>query len=98
MGKRSQSSLLPFSPSVDRWTEEHYWLYTLAEFALGNRKELTPEEKKDVAFAEEVERMAESGEPGWLDKIEEYMSSGEDLNSIEFDDSFLEEIELGLES
>lgn len=87
---------MPFAPNIGRWTEEHYWLYTLVELALGNRKELTPDEKKDIAFAEEIEKMAEEGDSSWLDKIEEYMSSGEDLDSMEFGESFIEEIEMGL--
>jgi len=65
-----------------RWTDSHYSLFTLVELVLGNRKELSPEEAEDEKFAEDVDSMIDSGEPGWLHKV---MDHFDDLDSLDED-------------
>lgn len=89
----SSSFLLPFSPSIDRWTEEHYQIYSLVELQLGNRKEVTEDEKEEIRVAEEVDSMIESGDPNWLDKVEEYFSQGYNVEDIPIDENFVDQIE-----
>lgn len=94
-GKQGASSsyLVPFSPDLDRWTEDHYYLYSLIELSLGNRKEVTKEERKEVETAEEIDKMIESGDPNWLQKVEEYFSEGYNIDQIPIDNDFVEEVE-----
>lgn len=61
-------------------------MYSFVELVLGNREELSPEDKEDLEFAEEVEELIDSGDPDWLSKVEEYMNSGHDLDSIPLND------------
>lgn len=89
----SSNSLLPFSPSVDRWTQEHYDIYSLIELQVGNRKEVTPEEQQEISAAQEIDSMLESGDPDWLQKVEEYFSEGYNIEEIPIDENFLNEIE-----
>lgn len=49
-----------------------------------------------MQFAEEVEKLAESGDPDWLKKIEEYMNSDGDIDNIKIDDNFVKMVEKGL--
>ena len=53
---------------------------------LGNREEVSKEDQEDIQFAETIEELAESGDPNWLQKVEEYMNSGMDLDSLPIDD------------
>lgn len=92
-GRTSPARLLPFAPELEEWTEEHYQIYTLVELSVGNRKEVTPEEAKDAAFAEKIEQMVEAGEPGWLEEIEKYMDGGSDIDDLIIDESMVERIE-----
>ena len=91
-GQESPSAgfLIPYAPPLDRWTEDHYLLFTLVELALGNRKELTPEEAADEELAAEVEGMIDSGEPGWLQKVMEHF---DDLDDLTLDDDLFREID-----
>lgn len=82
--------MVPFAPPVQDWTEEHYTIFGLVELALGNRKEVTKEEREDIEFAEQVEQLIDSGDPDWLSKVEEYMKSGASLDDIPFDDMYTE--------
>jgi len=89
----SSNFLLPFSPSLDRWTDDHYAIYSIVELVLGNRKEVTPEDQKDMAKADEIEDMIDSGDPDWLKKVEEYFSEGYNIDEIPIDENFVREIE-----
>lgn len=89
----SPSFLLPFSPSIDRWTDDHYAIYSLIELQLGNRKEVDPEEQKEIKKADEIEELIESGDPEWLKKVEEYFSEGYNIDEIPIDEKFIKEVE-----
>jgi len=89
----SSTFLLPFSPSIDRWTEEHYSIYSLVELQLGNRKEVTEEEKKDLKVIEEIDDLIESGDPDWLQKVEQYFNEGYNIDEIPITNEFISEIE-----
>lgn len=89
----SSNTLLPFASSVDEWTEEHYDIYTLVEMAIGNRKEVTPEEAKEIAFGDKLEQMAQSGDSRWLELIEEYMASDGDIDDLLVDEAMVKGIE-----
>lgn len=54
----------------------------MIELILGNREEVSQEDREDMQFAETIEELAESGDPNWLQKVEEYMNSGMDLDSM----------------
>jgi len=86
-------SLLPFSPSIDRWTDDHYTIYSLVELELGNRKEVPPEEQAEINKAQEIDELIESGDPDWLQKVEEYFSEGYNIDDIPIDENFVGEIE-----
>lgn len=79
---------MPFAPPISEWTEEHYTVFSLVELILGNYQELAPEERKDVEFAEEVESLIDSGDPNWLQKVEEYMEGGHSLEDIPLEDMY----------
>ena len=81
--------MLPFSPALDRWTEEHYLIYSLVELQLGNRKEVSKEEREEMAVAQEVDKLIESGDPNWLKKVEEYFEEGYNINEIPIDNNFI---------
>lgn len=85
--------LLPFSPPIDRWTEDHYQIYSLVELQLGNRKEVTPEEAKEQKVAEEVDELITSGDPNWLQKVEEYFNEGYNIDDIPIDQDFVDQVE-----
>ena len=53
---------------------------------MGNREELSDEDKEDIQFAQHVEELIDDGDPNWLDKVEQYMNSGYDLDSMPLDD------------
>ena len=89
----SSSMLLPFSPSIDRWTENHYAVYSIVELVLGNRKEVSKEEQEELQKAEEIDQLIESGDPNWLQKVEEYFNEGYNIEEIPIDEDFLDEIE-----
>jgi hypothetical protein len=78
--------LIPYAPPIDEWTDEHYNVYSLVELVLGNREELSDEDKEDIHFAQHVEELIDDGDPNWLDKVEQYMNSGYDLDSMPLDD------------
>jgi hypothetical protein len=78
---------------MDRWTEEHYAIYSLAELELGNRKEVTPEEREEMSKAQEIDELIDSGDPNWLQKVEEYFSEGYNIDEIPIDENFINEIE-----
>jgi hypothetical protein len=90
---KPSSFLLPFSPSIDRWTEDHYAVYSLVELTLGNRKEVTKQEREEIKVAEEVDALIESGDPNWLQKVEEYFNEGYNIDEIPIDQNFIDEIE-----
>lgn len=77
---------MPYAPSVENWTEEHYTVFGLIELVLGNREEVSKEDQEDMQFAEKIEELAGSGDPNWLQKVEEYMNSGMDLDNLPIDD------------
>lgn len=77
---------------MDRWTEEQYNIYSLVELVRGNRKELTPEDRKDIELAEKAESLIESGDPEWLSKIEAMLSE-QGIEGVNIDDELLEEID-----
>lgn len=85
--------MLPFSPSVDRWTEDHYSIYSLVELQLGNRKEVKPEDQADISKAQEIDELIESGDPDWLKKVEEYFNEGYNIDEIPIGEDFIKEIE-----
>lgn len=89
---KPSSFLLPFSPSIDRWTEEHYSIYSLIELSLGNRKEVSKQEKEELKIAEEVDSLIESGDPNWLAKVEEYFNEGYNIDEIPIDQDFIDKI------
>lgn len=89
----SSNSLIPFAPSIDRWTQEHYDIYSLIELQLGNRKEVTPGEQQEISMAQEIDELIESGDPNWLRKVEDYFSEGYNIDEIPIDENFLSEIE-----
>lgn len=65
----------------------------MIELVFGNRKEVTPEEQEEIAKADEIENLIESGDPNWLQKVEEYFSEGYNIEDIPIDEKFLGEIE-----
>ena len=87
------TTLLPFSPSIDRWTEDHYAVYSLVELQLGNRKEVPPEEQEELQKAQEIDELIESGDPDWLQKVEEYFSEGYNIDDIPIDENFVNAVE-----
>jgi hypothetical protein len=89
----TQTFLLPFSPALDRWTDDHYAIYSIVELQLGNRKEVKPEEREEIKKADEIDKMIESGDPDWLKKVEEYFSDGYDIDNIPIDEDFVDRIE-----
>jgi len=89
----SPNFLLPFAPTLDRWTDDHYAIYSILELILGNRKEVTPEDQKDMSKANEIDELIESGDPNWLQKVEEYFSEGYNIDEIPIDENFVEKIE-----
>jgi hypothetical protein len=89
----TQTFLLPFSPSLDRWTDDHYSIYSLVELQLGNRKEVSQSDREDMQKVEEIDKLIESGDPDWLKKVEEYFSEGYDINEIPIDEDFVDRIE-----
>lgn len=60
---------------------------------MGNRKEVTPEEREEIAKADEIESLIESGDPDWLQKVEEYFAEGYNIDEIPIDENFVNEIE-----
>lgn len=90
MGTQS-FGVLPLSPDIDRWTEEHYYLYGLVEFVLGNRKEVTPEDLKDMEIAQKADELVESGDPDWLQKVQELMGE-EGFSDFDIDNELFSEI------
>jgi hypothetical protein len=85
--------LIPFAPSLDRWTDDHYAIYSIIELILGNRKEVTPQEQQEIAKADEIEELIESGDPDWLKKVEEYFAEGYNIDEIPIDENFVKKIE-----
>lgn len=90
LGKRKKG-VLPFAPPIDRWTDDHYSLYGLVELALGNRKELSKEEVKEMDIARQAEELVDSGDPNWLSKIQELME-GEGFGDLNIKEDLFEEI------
>lgn len=88
----SPSFLLPFSPNIDRWTDEHYGVYSILELVLGNRKEVTPEEREELSKAKEIDSLIESGDPDWLSKVEEYFNEGYNIDEIPITKEFVDNI------
>ena len=86
-----ESKKLPLSPSVDRWTEDHYSIYSLVELALGNRKEITREEAAEIEVATKAEQLIESGDPDWLVKVQVLMAES-GLEDLEIDEKLFSEI------
>lgn len=91
LGER-KTGTLPFSPPIDRWTEDHYSLFGLVELSLGNRKEVTPEERREMEVAEMAEGLAESGDPNWLQKVQQLISE-DGFENLVIDDALMAEIE-----
>lgn len=92
-GGGASGFLLPYAPSLDRWTDEHYRIFTYVELKLGNRKELSPEEQKDVDFIADIEEDVEQGKENWLEKVENYFDSGYDIDDIPIDEQFVIQVE-----
>ena len=91
LGKRKKG-VLPFAPSIDGWTDDHYNMFSLVELALGNRKELSKSEAKEIEIAEKAEALIESGDPGWLEKIQELMRE-ENFEDLDIDDVLFNDID-----
>ena len=89
----SKPSVLPYAPDVDRWTDDHFELFSLFELASGNRKELTKEEKHEMATAQLAEELLESGDPDWLKKVESFLEEGGDFESLDIDIDTLADID-----
>ena len=77
--------MIPYSPPISEWTDEHYNIYSLVELVLGNREEISEADREDMQFAENIENLIDEGDPNWLEKVEEYMNSGYDLDSLPLD-------------
>lgn len=83
---------MPYAPDPDGWTEEHYTIYTAVELALGNRKEITPTERKEMAVLAEADERIAAGDPNWLDAVRDFLGDG-DIDDFEVDDEFFQEID-----
>lgn len=83
----SKRAVLPFAPDIGGWTDDHYEIYSLVEYALGNRKELSKEEMKEVQAGNLAEELLESGDPDWLKKALEFIDDGGDLDAFEIDEA-----------
>jgi hypothetical protein len=66
----------------------------LIELNLGNRKEVKPDDQDEINKANEIDELIESGDPNWLQKVEEYFSEGYNIDEIPIDENFVNEIEL----
>lgn len=71
---------LPFAPE-DRslWTDDQFGLEVLKEVAIGNLRELTPEEIHANEISTKLEDRIKSGDEDWLERtLEEMHSQGFD--------------------
>lgn len=92
MGGTTVHATLPFAPDLDRWTDDHYEIYSLVELVLGNREELTPEDRRDLKIAQTADELIDSGDPDWLKKITEMMNE-EGFENLDIDKEILSEID-----
>jgi len=91
--ERQGGNLVPYAPSLSRWTDDHYAIFTLIELELGNRKELTPEEKEEEEFAQDIDDIMNSGDPNWLKKVQEKFGDDGNLDNLVIDEDFLKDID-----
>lgn len=64
----------------------------MIELAVGNRREISKEEAEEIAMAEEAEKVLESGDPNWLEKVKELMGES-DFDDLDISDEMLHAIE-----
>lgn len=89
---RKDGKQLPYAPDPGGWTDEHYNIFTLVELALGNRKEVTPEEKEEISVLSEADARIAAGDPNWLDAVRDFLDE-DDISNFEVDDDFFREID-----